>query len=158
MNESIVLFLLLLAILIVSYGTTIINTSEAPGLENVSFSSTIKGCAQREHGMAPRTPLTEEIKPSIVVENNNIEYSRSLRHLCCRMVLLDRRIEGWTINIYENWSGLGCRCMCNSEISARIENLPEGTYTVNVYEKGLNTDGSLMQEKLITSEYVTIGF
>ena len=156
MDEPKLLLLSLLMILVLLYVTMNVKIPEAPYLENVLFLPTIRGCAQREHGIAPRGSLIEEIESTITVEKNRIEYSRTLRHLCCRMVRLYRVFEGWTINIYENWSGLGCRCMCYSEISARIENLPEGTYTVNVYEKGISPDGNLMEEKLIISKYVTI--
>ena len=156
MNESMLLLFLLLIVFVILYVPTIVKIPESPNLENVSFSSTIKGCAQRERGMAPRGNLTEEKEPSIANEGNKIEYSRALNHLCCRMVIVDKKIEGWTINIYENWSGSGCRCMCFSEISAIVENLPKGTYTVNVYERGINPDGSQMEEKLIISDLVTI--
>jgi len=156
MNESMLLLFLLLIVFVILYVPTIVKIPESPNLENVSFSSIIRGCAQRERGMAPRGNLTEEKEPSITIEENEVEYSRALNHLCCRMVIVDRKIEGWTINIYENWSGTGCRCICFSEISATVENLPKGTYTVNVYERGTNPDGIQMEEKLIISEYATI--
>jgi len=156
MNESMLLLFLLLIVFVILYAPTIVKIPESPNLENVSFSSIIRGCAQRERGMTPRGNLTEEKEPSITIEVNKIKYSRVLNHLCCRMVIVNRKIEGWTINIYENWSGTGCRCICFSEISAIVENLPKGTYTVNVYEKGINPDGSQMEEKLIISDLVTI--
>jgi len=150
------LFLLIVILVIILFAAIIVKIPEVPNSENVIFSSTIKGCAQRESGMAPRGDLIEDVEPTITLEENKIKYSRILTHLCCRMVRLDRIMGGWTINIYENWSGPGCRCMCSSEISVKIENLQRGTYTVNVYEKGVNTDGSLMEEKLIISKYVTV--
>jgi len=156
MNESMLLLFLLLIVFVILYVPAIVKIPASPNLENVSFSSIIRGCAQRERGMAPRGSFNEEKEPSITIEENKVEYSRALNHLCCRMVIVDRKLEGWTINIYENWSGLGCRCMCYSEISARIENLPDGVYTVNVYESGINPDGSRMKEKLIISDLVTV--
>jgi hypothetical protein len=156
MNESMLLLFLLLIVFIILYVPTIVKIPESPDLENVSFSSTIRGCAQREYGMTPKGTLNEEMEPSIRIEGNKVEYSRTLNHMCCRMAILDRKIEGWTINIYENWSGLGCRCMCFSEINATAKNLPRGTYTVNVYERGINPDGSQIKEKLIISDLVTI--
>ena len=156
MNELIWFLLLLAAVFFILYIPMMLKIPELPNLENVSFSSETKGCAQRENGVAPRQSLTEERKPDIKKEGNKIEYSRALNHLCCRMVMINKKIEGWIINIYENWSGSGCRCICFSEISATVENLPKGTYTVNVYEGGINIDGSQMTKKLIISTFVTI--
>jgi hypothetical protein len=42
-----------------------------------------------------------------------------------------------------------CRCMCNHEVSARLSNLPAGTYTVEVW------DG--MAERLLASSVVEVG-
>ena len=156
MKELTLFLFLLIAVLIILYIPMILKIPELPNLENVSFFSKIRGCAQRENGVAPRENLDEERKPDIIVEGNKVEYSRALNHLCCRMVMVNKKIEGWIIDIYENWGGLGCRCICFSEITATVENLPKGTYTVNVYEGGINTDGTQMTKKVIISKVVTI--
>lgn len=69
---------------------------------------------------------------------------------------MKKEIVGSAINIYEVWSGASCRCICFSEIGATLENLPAGTYTVSVYEKGTKPDGSAMEQVLIISKEIRL--
>jgi hypothetical protein len=102
--------------------------------------------------------IGEQQEPRIDVNISRITYSRAINHLCCRKVEIEEKVRGSTINIYEVWSGIGCKCMCFSEIGAMLEDVPQGVYTVNVYEKGtVPGDGSEpMEERLIVSEQVVI--
>lgn len=122
---------------------------------SISFTSSVKGCAETEKGMATRA-FNEEREPSIAVFGNKLIYDRAISHLCCRKVEMKREIAGSKINIYEVWSGAGCRCICFSEIGATLENLPSGTYSVSVYEKGTNPDGSAMEQVLIISKEIKV--
>ena len=99
-----------------------------------------------------------ERSASIEVVNNTITYSRALNHLCCRDVMIMKETDTPPmINIYEVWSGIGCKCICFSEISAAITDVPAGTYIVSVYASGTEPGGEEpMVPSLILSANVTI--
>ncbi|HLE06045.1 MAG TPA: hypothetical protein VI790_01730 [Candidatus Nanoarchaeia archaeon] len=103
----------------------------------LSFSYTIIGCAETETGMTTRS-LKEDINASIIITNNTIEYYRGLNHQCCKKAEISYTITDQIINIYETWSGNGCRCMCYSKLKASIKGL-KGEYTIKIYENLSNT-------------------
>ena len=126
--------------------------------ENITLLSSVKGCAETEKGTTTKSVGVEtEKEPTIEVNGNNVVYSRALNHLCCRKAEIEKEIGDFTINIYEVWSGVGCKCICFSEIEAKLKNIPSGTYKVNVYEKGTQPDGDEpMEQTLIISEDITV--
>ena len=128
--------------------------------QDVIFSFLVKGCAETDSGMAVKSSGEGEIieqEPEIEIIGGKIIYSRAINHLCCRKAEIEKEIGESTINIYEVWSGLGCKCICFSEIEAEIENLPSETYTINVYEKGTDpTTQEPMEEKLIISRAIDL--
>jgi hypothetical protein len=126
--------------------------------ENITLLSSVKGCAETEKGTTTKSFGKEtEKEPIIKVNGNNVVYSRALNHLCCRKAEIEKEIGDFTINIYEVWSGVGCKCMCFSEIEAKLKNIPSGTYKVNVYEKGTKPGSDdPMEQTLIISDEVTI--
>jgi len=126
--------------------------------ENITLSSSVKGCAETEKGTTTKSVgVGTEKEPTIEVNGNKVVYSRALNHLCCRKAEIEKEIEDFTINIYEVWSGVGCKCICFSEIEAKLKNIPSGTYKVNVYEKGTQPDGDEpMEQTLIISEEITV--
>ncbi len=126
--------------------------------ENITLSSSVKGCAETEKGTTAKSVGKEtEKEPTIEVNGNNIVYSRALNHLCCRKAEIEKEIGDFTIDIYEVWSGVGCKCICFSEIEAKLKNIPSGTYKVNVYEKGTQPDSDEpMEQTLIISDEITI--
>jgi len=128
------------------------------GLQGMVLLPSVKGCAETDNGMAARSlDGGAEQEPKIEVNGNEIVYSRALGHLCCRKVEIAKEPLEPAINIYEVWSGIGCRCMCFSEITAELRNVPPGTYTVNVYAKGTEpTGGAPMERALIISREITI--
>ena len=128
---------------------------QSQSLQKISFLPEVKGCAANGSAKATKS-FGKEKEAEIKVEKNGIIYSRAISHLCCRKVRLDYKIEGSDINIYEVWSGIGCKCICFSEISARLENLSAGKYTVRVFETGVKPDGKPMEDKLIISKEVTV--
>jgi len=126
--------------------------------ENITLSSSVKGCAETKEGTTAKSIGKEtEKEPTIKVNGNNVVYSRALNHLCCRKAEIEKEIDDFTINIYEIWTGIGCKCICFSEIEAKLKNIPSGTYKVNVYEKGTQpgTDEP-MEQTLIISEEITV--
>jgi hypothetical protein len=122
----------------------------------ITLSSSIKGCAESDRGMATTYGEEKEQEPKIEVTGNEIDYSRAINHTCCRKVDMQKEITGSSINIFEVWSGSGCYCMCFSNIGAKLTNIPVGHYTVNVYEKGTQPGGNNepMEQKLIISQSV----
>jgi hypothetical protein len=130
-------------------------TQQQTQSQNFILFPSVKGCAETESGMSTKALGQTEREPKIEVDGNEILYSRAINHLCCRKVEIEKEIEN-SINIYEVWSGIGCKCICFSEIEARIKNVPPGNYTVNVYEKGTEPGGEPMEQKLIISKNVVI--
>ena len=126
--------------------------------ENITLSSSVKGCAETEKGTTTKSIDKEtEKEPTIEVDGNRVVYSRALNHLCCRKAEIEKEIGDFTINIYEVWSGAGCKCICFSEIEAKLKNIPSGTYKVNVYEKGTQTGSDEpMEQTLIISEEIIV--
>jgi len=123
--------------LIGSYYWNIQSQPAESNLQNVALSSTIKGCAETDKSMTTRTVGEgNEQEPKIEVIGNEVKYSRAINHLCCRKVEIQKETSGSTINIFEVWSGLGCRCICFSEIEATVSNIPSGSYIVNAYMTG----------------------
>ncbi len=125
----------------------------------ITFLPIVKGCAETDKNQVTKSFSNRvEQPPTIKVVDNQIIYSRKINHLCCRKVKLDKQIQNSTINIYEIWSGIGCKCICFSDIKATLGNVPKGTYKVNVYEKGTEPGDSNtpMNQKLIISQQISI--
>jgi len=99
-----------------------------------------------------------ERSASVEVVNDTVIYSRALNHLCCRNVMIQKETNTPPIiNIQEVWSGIGCKCMCFSEITANITGIPAGTYLVSVYESGTKPGGEEpLKTSLIISQNVTV--
>jgi len=157
MNKKIVLIFAILTIGIVSI--YFLQAMQSSNLQNIILLPLIKGCAETDSGMTTKTFVNgTEQEPKIEVIGNEIIYSSALNHLCCRKVEIEKGTSDSVINIYEVWTGIGCKCICFSEIEAKIKNVPPGTYMINVYEKGIKPGGTNepMEEKLIISEQVTV--
>jgi hypothetical protein len=126
-------------------------------LQNIILSPIVRGCAETESGTATKSVGEGvEQEPKIEVVENSIKYSRAINHLCCRKAEIQKETVGSTINIFEIWSGPGCKCMCFSEIGATISNIPSGSYIANVYEKGIDIKNESMEQKLIITQNVII--
>ncbi len=121
----------------------------------VDFSSSVKGCAENANGMAVRGWESER-GPTVVVCGNQVTYSRAINHQCCRKAVVEHDVFTYTINIFETWSGEGCRCMCFSEMDATVNNLPPGRYMVNIYERGTKPNGEPMEQTTVLSQEVKI--
>ena len=121
----------------------------------ISFYASVKGCAESEKGVTARVWEAER-GPTIVTCSGEIVYSRAVNHQCCRKVALEKEISGQNVNIYEVWSGQGCKCMCFSEVEVIIGNITPGRYMVNIYEKGTNSAGEPMEQTTVMSQEVKV--
>lgn len=162
MNNKIILPSVLVIVIIGIAGIYFWQTSMQPttpsNLQNIILSPLVKGCAETDKGMAIKSigEGTEQ-EPKIEVNGNEALYSRAISHLCCRKAEIEKETENSVINIYEVWSGIGCKCMCFSEIEAKLQNVPSGTYKVNVYEKGTQPGSKEpMEQKLIISQNIVV--
>jgi len=127
-------------------------------LKGILLLPSVKGCAETANGMTTKSlgGGTEQ-EPKIEINGNEVVYSRATNHLCCRKVEIAKETRKSVINIYEVWSGIGCKCMCFSEIKAELQNVPSGTYTVNVYVKGTESISEApMGQILIISREITV--
>ena len=125
-------------------------------LENLhpGFSYYVKGCADSENGIETRGPLNDDRGPGVVLSGNSLVYYRAVNHLCCRKAEARVEFSGFEIDLYEVWSGQGCRCTCFSEIIAGVDRFPPGRYTLNVYETGTKADGEPMEKAtILTKEF-----
>ncbi|MEM7819561.1 MAG: hypothetical protein QXD48_01900 [Candidatus Aenigmatarchaeota archaeon] len=130
---------------------------ESSNFQDIVFFSLVKGCAETDKGMATKLINETEQEPKIEVYGNEILYSRAIKHLCCRKVEIEKEIAKPVINIYEVWSGNGCRCICFSEIQAKLQIVPSGFYVINVYEKGTQPEsGEPMNQTTIISQNIII--
>jgi len=155
---SIPLFVGIVAILVfvLNYNYTVAPFGQSP-VSQIVLSSSIKGCAETDQGLATRGLNDDKLKdPAIEVIDGRLSYSRAINHTCCRKVEVQKNIEDSVINISEVWSGPSCRCICFSEISAILANIPAGNYTVNIFETGTQSDGTQMEAKLIITNEVNI--
>ena len=162
MNNKIILPLILVIVIIGIAGIYFWQTPTQPTTQsnpqNIILSPLVKGCAETDKGMATKS-LGEgtEQEPKIDVNGNEVLYYRAINHLCCRKAEIEKETESSIINIYEVWSGIGCKCMCFSEIEAKLQNVPSGTYTVNVYEKGTKPGSKEpMEQTLIISQNIVV--
>lgn len=126
-------------------------------LSEMSLSYSVKGCAETDKGVATKSYGTEK-EPKIEIVENKIIYSRAINNQCCRKAVIEKETKDNIINIYEVWSGVGCKCICFSEIEATIDNIPKGHYVVNVYEKGIKPgdNNEPMDQKLIATKEIDI--
>ncbi len=152
MNKKMVmLFLCVMTIAIIAY---LVSSLAITNQSGISFISKVQGCGVT--GNSTKF-FGKERKAEIRVVNDEIVYSRALSHLCCRKVRIKHEILGNVINIFEIWNGTACRCICFTNITAKIVNLPRGEYVVNVYKTGVEADGKTsMKRELIISKRVKI--
>jgi hypothetical protein len=112
----------------------------------INFSSQVKGCAAVSADDPTKFPVTREHEKSSALPDpvnsfirssgDSVVYSRFVHHGCCRKVKLNVERNGNIINIVEYWRGKICKCMCSSDISATVHQLPKGEYTVYAIETG----------------------
>lgn len=161
MNKKIIIpsvLAVLVFALICFYGWHKPLSGAIPNIQDITLSPLVKGCAETDKGTAAKSiGIGEGQKPKIETDGNQIIYSRAINHLCCRKAEFEKETETSVINIYEVWSGIGCKCMCFSEIKATLNNIPSGSYAVNVYEKGTEPGSDEpMEQKLIITQNIEV--
>jgi len=150
MKSLIVVMILFMIALVVSPFIPISNIE-------LIFNYNVTGCAETEEGMSTRDLTPDNVSPSITNVNGVIYYNRSISHLCCRKAIVNYDFNQSIINIYEYWTGVGCRCICYSKINATIQGLSKGSYLVNVYETGVKPGSDeIMTPKLIVTDTITV--
>jgi len=123
-------------------------------VNEVTFNYTIAGCGETINGTATRAPQ-EDKTAMIDLNGTSLVYERGVNHLCCRKVEVNYTMDNQIINIYEKWSGLGCRCECYTDIKAIINGLSQGEYVVNVYETGIEPEtNETMTPRLLVTQIV----
>lgn len=113
---------------------------------SIKFSSQVKGCAEVSADNPTKFPVTREYEKSSALPDSvnsfirssgdSVVYSRFVHHGCCRKVKLNVERNGDIINIVEYWWGQICKCMCSSDLSTTVYQLPKGEYTVYAIETG----------------------
>ena len=161
MNSKIIIPLIFLFVIIGAAGIYSLQAPAQPAtsdLQGIILYPSVKGCAETDQGKETRSLSGGTvIEPEISVNGNEVLYSRAINHLCCRKAEIEKETDNSVINIYEVWSGIGCKCICFSEIEAKLQNIPSGTYTVNVYEKGTQAASEEpMDQTLIISQNIVI--
>jgi hypothetical protein len=114
------------------------STADGPG---ITLSWKIEGCAEekktssvRKNNPADNFPLT--VGPAIVVKGDSITYSRTLTHLCCRKARVSILQKDSILTIQEYWYHKGCKCQCNSTVSAVLNKIAAGNYQLYIIEAG----------------------
>jgi len=96
--------------------------------------------------------------PQLTVAGDSLVYQRYESHLCCRKVTMTAATENKEIVFIENWSGMGCKCKCDSHLKATLRKLTAGTYRVLVIRKGTDPfdDKTQMQPDTLYNASLTI--
>ncbi len=118
----------------------------------------VTGCAETDRGTPTRSAQPEpETPPTLEVTGASVKYSHALSHLCCRKAEIACSVEGAAMTLSEIWSGPGCRCLCFSELEAVIDNIPPGTYTVVIDERGTQPNsGEPMPIRVLLTQTITV--
>jgi hypothetical protein len=114
--------------------------------DSLSASWYVKGCARDANKEDREIPSKGEVRDypdlpmpvenSIKAERDSIIYNRYVSHGCCRKVKVNTEKQGNVITITEYWWGQICKCMCSSDVTAVIRQLPKGVYQVYAVETG----------------------
>jgi hypothetical protein len=144
-----------LALIIALFVMLLIITPLIPVNHEVSFNYSVKGCAETISGQSSKGLINQSAQTRIDLIENEIIYQRYVTHLCCRKAVVEYEINRSIIDIYEIWSGIGCKCMCYSEINASISGLTPGEYLINVYETGIEPGSNeSMTPRLLITEII----
>jgi len=111
------------------------------------LSYSIKGCINKQFNTEKRT-IKEE---SIVIESteNSINFKHKATHLCGLDIELQQSIKDAQITIIEIFTGQGAKCICDSEISAKLFPIGRGVYNLKIYTKVNDEPPELIKESEI---------
>jgi hypothetical protein len=149
-------------------GGNIANSHTTAKDSSLSSSWYVKGCAEIAARGETKFPSKVESKDnpgmhgtdgnSIRAEGDSIIYERFVSHGCCRKVRVNSEKQGNVITITEFWWGKICKCMCSSDVTAVIRQLPKGEYRVYAIETGTDPidDKPTSGKDTVMSQLVTI--
>jgi hypothetical protein len=100
-----------------------------PLSEPISLSFNVGECDQ---SITPST-MPEWEKVEITVQDGDIHVEQNLSYDCCAELEIAAGQSGDVIKLIETNVGQVCRCVCGYPVTARLTNLPAGTYTVEVW-------------------------
>ena len=90
------------------------------------------GVGECDEGITPTTD-PEWAKVEITVRGGDIHVEQNLSYVCCAELAIAAGQDGDVIKLIETNVGEVCRCMCRYPVTARLADLPPGTYTVEVW-------------------------
>jgi len=64
---------------------------------------------------------------------NKILIEQQARYVCCAKIDMVLQQEGSLLKVIETNTGKVCKCICGYHLQAQIENLPPGSYQVQVW-------------------------
>lgn len=97
--------------------------------EPLSLSFSMEECDQ---SITPNTD-PDWAKVEITVQDGDIQVEQNLSYVCCAALEITAGQNGDVIKLIETNVGEVCRCMCGYPVTARLTDLPAGTYTVEVW-------------------------
>lgn len=128
-----------------------------------SYSWKVEGCAtEKDQKANTKNKQIDDIAsaddPLINVKGDSIIYTRSLTHLCCRQVRVSTYQKDTLLTIKEYWHNQGCKCHCNSTVSAVLKKIAKGNYRLCIIEAGTNPfdDKPMLSQDTIWSQPVII--
>ena len=127
-------------------GNTSSSGSPALADSSLSFSTQVKGCAQKATRGDTKFPVAAqdtdypELAASgtdgILAQGDSVVYTRNVDHLCCRTVELSAHRSGQSITVTEYWHRQGCKCRGKSTRKLGIKQLPKGQNQPHGIETG----------------------
>ena len=127
------------------------------------YSWKIEGCAAEKDQKAitkdkqvDNFTLTDG--PVITINGDSITYTRTLTHLCCRKASVSTYQKDTVLTIKEYWHNQGCKCHCNSTVSAVLKKIAKGNYRLYIIEAGTDPfdDKPMVSQDTIWSQPVII--
>lgn len=146
-KRGVISILLILSIFILGCNSSIIE--ENKGLLHYS----IKGCINKQSGI---TKSFEQDTLRIDSTNDSINIFHKINHQCGLDISIEQSIKEAQIVVIEALSGEGAKCMCESEISAKIYPLDKGIYNLKIYEKFKDDSPGLVKESTVAVGNINI--
>jgi len=84
---------------------------------------------------------------------NKILIEQQVRYVCCAKIDMVLQQEGSLLKVIETNTGKVCKCICGYHLQAQIENLPPGSYQVQVW--GIQFENS-QEARLLGEGAVTL--
>jgi hypothetical protein len=136
------------------------STADGPGMV---LSWKVEGCAGEKKTSSVIKEkqvdnFTLTVGPVITVQGDSITYSRTLTHLCCRKARVSILQKDSILTIQEYWYHKGCKCQCNSTVSAVLNKIAAGNYQLYIIEAGTDPvdDKPMLLQDTIWAQRIVI--